>query len=72
MVAEVNPSWIVSYISAIAGDALRTGRDDEVRGHCAGSIVYVDKGMSSVDELPYALGLVRQVHDKQLGNGSAT
>jgi len=31
----------------------------------------VELGLSSVDELPYVLGLVRQALDKQLGNGGA-
>lgn len=30
----------------------------------------VEVGLSSLDELPYAIGLVRQAFDKQMGNGA--
>nr|WP_234449533.1 DUF262 domain-containing protein [Morganella morganii] len=43
-----NYSWTEAQCQQLWSDLLRSGRDEQINGHFIGSIVYVERGLSTV------------------------
>ena len=60
-------SWTERECRQLWDDIVRTGKNDAITAHFIGSIVYIERGLKAED-IPYIMGLVRQVFEKQMGD----
>ncbi|MCM3618455.1 DUF262 domain-containing protein [Sutcliffiella horikoshii] len=48
-------SWTIEQCKQLWHDILRASKDDEVKGHFVGSIVYIEKGLYQISAVPQLL-----------------